>query len=382
MKIVFVTPYPDNSKTIAGGVAGVSYYLANALFAINAGIELSVVVPAFSGDYHISSVGPVTVHYLPVGKPLPALFANATIFRWRLFRLLRRLQPDIVHFQGLAAWGINCPVPAVFTVHGIPENNLLYSSRSFVLVQRLIMKLIERVGRRQMRDVIAISPFVLEELAGQFTGRIHMIANPVDEGYFGIERKVERPVILYGGHVVRGKNVLGLLQAFRLVARAVPNTLLRIAGSHPDAGYLIECRAFLESHRLQDKVQFLGELNLPQLQSAFAGASVVALLSFQETAPLVVAEAMAAGVPVVTSKAGGLPYMVRHGKNGFLTDTDNPEEAAGYLIRLLRDRDLNRTMGKAARSYAREQFHPRIVARKTLQVYHTRLADDGERRDN
>ena len=82
-----------------------------------------------------------------------------------------------------------------------------------------------------------------------------------------------------------------------------------------------------------------------------------------------IAEAMAAGVPVVASDRCGMPYMVRHGETGFLVDPQDVEELAARLAVLLGDPGRRRRMGELARTLARDRFHPDVVARRTLDVY-------------
>ena len=81
------------------------------------------------------------------------------------------------------------------------------------------------------------------------------------------------------------------------------------------------------------------------------------------------AEAMALGLPVVTSNRCGMPYMVRHGETGFLVDPNNPQDIAARLHQLLADPDLRQRMGQAARGFASERFHPDRVAERTVRVY-------------
>ena len=85
-------------------------------------------------------------------------------------------------------------------------------------------------------------------------------------------------------------------------------------------------------------------------------------------------EAMAAGVPVVTSDRCGMPYMVRDGETGFLVDPGDPVEIADRLGELLASEDLRRRFGQRARQVARERYHPDAVAARTAEVYRRAVA--------
>lgn len=84
---------------------------------------------------------------------------------------------------------------------------------------------------------------------------------------------------------------------------------------------------------------------------------------------MVIAEAMAAGVPVVASNVCGMPTMIDDGVNGFLIEPNDIEGIAANLERLLGDRDLHRAMSDAAREKARSTYHPDAVVDATLGLY-------------
>jgi glycosyltransferase involved in cell wall biosynthesis len=98
-------------------------------------------------------------------------------------------------------------------------------------------------------------------------------------------------------------------------------------------------------------------------------AAVFTLVSLEENSPMAIEEAMAAGVPVVTSNRCGMPYMVRNGESGFLVDPNNPDDIARRLGKLLKDDELRRSMGAKGREIALDRFHPSKVAARTREVY-------------
>ena len=93
-------------------------------------------------------------------------------------------------------------------------------------------------------------------------------------------------------------------------------------------------------------------------------------------------EAMAAGVPVVTSNRCGMPYMVRDGETGYLVDPHDPADIARRLEALLTDDALRSSMGKQATAIALDRFHPDRVARRTVEVYKTAIAMHAERNEH
>ena len=88
-----------------------------------------------------------------------------------------------------------------------------------------------------------------------------------------------------------------------------------------------------------------------------------------------VAEAMAAGVPVVTSNRCGMPYMVEEAKTGYLIDPEDPAAIAAGLEKVVGDESAGREMGTCAKRVAADRFHPDRVAERTLRVYEEALAE-------
>ena len=84
---------------------------------------------------------------------------------------------------------------------------------------------------------------------------------------------------------------------------------------------------------------------------------------------MAIAEAMAAGIPVITSNRCGMPYMVKEGQTGFLIDPESTDKIAQRLIQLVGSRQLCQQMGQAGRQEAMERFHPHAVALRTKAVY-------------
>ena len=113
----------------------------------------------------------------------------------------------------------------------------------------------------------------------------------------------------------------------------------------------------------------LGALPTSDVRTELARASVFALVSLEEGAPMGIEEAMAVGLPVVTSNRCGMPYMVRHAETGYLVDPNNAGEITSRLAFLLKNDSLRLRMGEKAREMALDRFHPDGVARRTREVY-------------
>ena len=315
-----------------------------------------------------------TLHWLPTGK-LPGFLSYWTSFRSSIHNLLRQIQPDLAHFHGAAGWTLGYDAPYVLTIHGIAERDMSFQHGPLVGVRKVIIALVERAGRRRSPNTIVISPYVLEQVGTQIGGKQHFIENPVDVKVFDVRRVPQNKQVLYVGRINRRKNVEGLIEAFALVHQAFPDATLRIAGVAEDNTYLEHCRRLVRSNRIESAVHFLGGIDRATLLEELSHAACLALVAKQETAPIIVEEAMAAGVPVVASRVCGLPYLVENGKTGFLVNPNSKQEIAQAFRQMLSNNArVTEAMGERARELALRRFHPYAVAEQTLAVYRGMLS--------
>jgi glycosyltransferase involved in cell wall biosynthesis len=374
VRVAMVSPFPDYPGCVVGGVAGVATYLAEELVK-RPEIELTLVVPqgAKGSETTYERWGRAGVYRLGragMRGMLPGTLYDVAAGKRQLAALLGALEPDIVHFQGMAFLAEGCALPSVLTLHGLAEKDAALE-RTWGAAQwlkRRVLKATEEHGRRASRRVILISDSVASVLPDDARRKIWRIDNPVDEAFFAAPRAPEPGRVLCCSRVRPLKNILGLLDAFALAARSAPGLTLRVAGA-ADPGHLRACQRRAAELGLGARARFLGPLGIEDVRRELSRAACLALVSFQENSPLCVAEAMAAGVPVVASSVGGLPEMVEEGGSGLLV---NPRDAGGIaegLLRVVGDPALARAMGERGRELARRRYRASDVAARTLDVY-------------
>jgi glycosyltransferase involved in cell wall biosynthesis len=120
-----------------------------------------------------------------------------------------------------------------------------------------------------------------------------------------------------------------------------------------------------------ERIRFTGERN--DVQRLMAEMEVITLPSRYEACSMSIIEAMAMGKPVVATRAGGNPELVRHQETGLLIER-NPEALADALITLLADADRRRQMGEAGRHLARTRFSASIMVSHIEALYREMLA--------
>jgi glycosyltransferase involved in cell wall biosynthesis len=375
LKVAFATHFPVDPDAPEGGVEAVSVTLVRALAALG---DLEVHVVTLDRGRTVTSDGDwagAVIHRLP--RHRSSELRNATgPGRRQLQEYLQRLQPGIVHAHdtyGLMVKGLR--LPRVFTIHGFIYGDTLLSGQKWPWLRSKLWKLVETAGWAEQPHLISISPYVRERLSGIATGVIHDIDNPISEDFFDIVR-AERPGTVFSAAAIcPRKNTLALIDAFGQVARSGLALELRLAGAVTDAAYGERVRRSIRAQGLQQRVLLLGQLRTRDIRQELAQAAIFALLSLEENSPMAIEEAMACGVPVLTSNRCGMPYMVQSGETGYLVDPENTADIAHRLQMLLADAAARRDMAQAARTVALRRFHPQGVAERTRRVYHDALND-------
>ena len=147
------------------------------------------------------------------------------------------------------------------------------------------------------------------------------------------------------------------LRAFSLVVQAIPDASLVVAGSGPELKALQSLAAELG---IDGAVDFCGSLDRDQIADLYRSASLVLNPSRVDNMPNSVLEAMASGVPVVSTNVGGVPWILRHDINGLLVASGDHAAMAAAAERVLRDRELASRLRAAALADIQQYTWPRI----------------------
>lgn len=278
--------------------------------------------------------------------------------------------PFMAHYLGLAL-GRRLRLPVVETYHTVFEE---YLQAHLPLLPKSIAQWAGRSlthSQCQAVDALVVPSEAMRDVLYR-TG----VTTPVTVVPLGIEPSLfaqgdgaafrrhhgigaDQPLLLYSGRVAEDKNVFFLLDVLQAIRQARPDVLLVIAGEGPAEGQLRQRAAEQE---LMPNLLFLGDLtHAHQLLDGYQAADVFLFPSRRETHALGVLEAMAAGVPVVASRVGGIPGVVIDGQTGWLVEPRNVNALGEALCRILRDGQARHAMGQAARERAAEHFSAEVV---------------------
>ena len=286
---------------------------------------------------------------------------------WGIKRLIRRLQPDLIHthtfkagFLGRLA-GAMCGVPSIHTVH-----TWLFGTPALPRLWSMLGAPCERIAALWCQRLITVST------AGTDLANKHRIAPQakivtINNGVPDCSERANlghehSPVITMVARFTASKDQASLLRAF---ASLPSGPRLRLIGGGP---LQEKCEDLANELGIRDRVDFLGERQ--DTAALLAASDVFVLTSAFEMFSLSILEAMRAGLPVIASDVGGNREAIVNGETGFLVPEGSVAELADALRRVIEDPELRLRLGRAARLRFTHLFHFDKQERLTRSLYH------------
>jgi glycosyltransferase involved in cell wall biosynthesis len=368
--VALVALYPAPGARAPGGVRAVVQNLVRGLRTYE---DLQLHVIHCHSDIATSSTiqeNGVTIHYIAV--PGRQVIPNTSKAIGKVSQLLRELQPDVVnaHAAHYAIAALRAGCPTLLTIHGVVRKEAeIYRSTLFDRLRFMLENGYERYALRRVRDIVAISPYVLDEYQNRSNARLHRIDNPLPPEFFELPNLEQSGQLLYPGTIDERKNVLDLVRAMAIVSEPLPHAQLRIAGRTTNQAYYRQVQGLIAEKGLQKNVALIGLQDIEAMMQEYARSAVVVLASRQETAPMAVTEAMAAAKPVVATRVGGVPDLVEDGHTGYLVEAGDVTGLARKTIELLQNDGLRLRMGQRARELA-QRFRLENVASQYRRLYY------------
>jgi colanic acid/amylovoran biosynthesis glycosyltransferase len=300
----------------------------------------------------------------------PFLVGSLVIVTWREVRRQRAVAVNS-HWilpAGLIAMAVHAltRVPYVVTVHGADA----YTFRG------RLARLLKRHVLRRAAAVLPVSRDIARTLGLDDAPVLRMGVDTASIRAAVGQRNPQAGLLVYIGRLADKKGIDVLLEA--LVQ--VPSARVRVIGDGPDRAALVALAARLG---VADRVQFSGKLPKPEVLAALRRAQAIVIPSKvgaggdMEGTPVVLCEAMAAGVPIVASDLGGLGECVDDGTTGILVPPDDPDALAATLTKVLgRSVDLD-AIGRAAAAEAARSLDVAAIGAAYSEV----LADAAGRRE-
>ena len=372
--IAILTNYPYDGKTFTGGVETATAGLIEGLRAYADEFDFRILTLCRGISRHtVEMRDGISFHFLGIPDrwfTRPHVIPNVV----NTHSELKKLQPDLVHCQDNMALAVAAIIAhqgkKVFTVHGIKsvESNVWEGPEYW---SHQMDALLERWVRKRFDEVIMISPYVGRFLPDAV--KKHCITNPVRSMFFQLPQPgIDSRRILFVGVLTRLKRPLDAIKAFEAVGRAFPDATLSIVGESQDRDYEREINQYIHETRL-DGVEFMGVRSQEEIVALMRDSGVLVLPSVQENTPMVIAEAMASGLPVIASRVGGVPLMVNEGKDGLLFDSGDVESLARLIMEILSRPELRTSLSRNGREKALSLYSSDAVAAATANVYRSIL---------
>lgn len=351
LHVVLVGPLPPPF----GGMANQTRQLAELL----RGAAVVVDVVATNAPYR-----PAWAGRIPVVRALFRLLP----YIWSLRRVTRHGR--VVHVMANSGWSWHlfaAPAVLVAVSRGVPVivNYRGGEAEAFMQKQsRWVLPVLRRA------NVLAVPSGFLEGVFARYGLDPVVVPNIVDLDRFEALTG-ERPALPTGPHLVVTRNLEALydnataLRAFALVRARWPNARLSVAGSGPELDAL---RAEARRLGVAASVSFTGRLDRDAMARLYASAHVMLNPSRVDNTPNSILEAWASGVAVVSTDAGGVPFLVDANVNAVLVPPGDPQAMADAVLALLADPARTARLVEAGRRAARRFAWPQVRPR-WLELY-------------
>jgi glycosyltransferase involved in cell wall biosynthesis len=359
MKILHV----EGGRNLYGGALQVLYLLEGLkkrgeenLLACRADSDLAIAAAPFAEVHGMPMAGDLDVRLIP-----------------RLYRLIRATQPDLVHIHsrigadvmgGIAAWLAGVP-----TVHSRRQDNP--ESRLAVAVKyRLFDRVVaisEGIGRVLLSEGLPADK--LRCVRSAVDARPYQ--QPPDKAWFQAEFGLPADSLAIGivAQLISRKGHRFLLQALPALRREFPNVHVLFFGKGSAEA---DIRASIRALDLESCVHLAGfRDDLPRILPCL---DLLVHPALMEGLGVSLLQAASAGVPIVASRAGGIPEAVRDGLNGFLVSPGDVDALGQAIARILSDKALALRLGEAGRTLITQEFSVDGMVEGNLRVYRELLA--------
>jgi len=305
-------------------------------------------------------------------------------------KLDSRFRFDLVHFNEPHVILEKLKLPTVCTLHSTQINEIKLklacegTLRTKVDMRDLVLKssvgsIFDVLTAHAVDKIICPSPdlaALIKSYCFVDGNRIAVVPNGIDLELFS-RKNCEDPdpclrqhglekddYVLFVGRLGVLKGVQYAIEAFRGISKEHPNTKLAIVGKGDYESHLKNLARGMRN------VVFLGHVNSTKVKKIlYENSLLVVVPSLYEALPMVVLEAMACSKAVIASNVGGIPVLVKHGRNGFFAKPGDYKSIENFIRTLLEDANLRKNMGSFGRELVEKEFTVDKMVSKTLRVY-------------
>ncbi len=345
------------------------------------GHQVFIFAPKFSG---YTDKNPNVFRYPSIDINIRFRFPLPIPYSWKMRRILKNLDIDIVHAQhpnllgsAAARWARKKKIPLIFTWHTLYDKytNFIPFLPKKMAAGYIIKKAVNFANKADTVVVPTDSVIPILRKWGVTNKKICPIATGVEKEEFdGPKGEAVRErygiapdeILLFTmSRLTEEKNVEFVIQAAQYVLKNSVKVKLLVAGD----GYLSEeLKKLCEILGISEKVIFSGLVPREEVKDYYGAADIFIYGSKSETQGMVPMEAMYMGLPVVAVDSTGLKSLVLHNGNGFLVREDK-KEFGDAILRLVQDKNLRKSFGETSRRIARTKFESPVCAARMIELY-------------
>lgn len=315
------------------------------------------------------------VSFLPINPPLPGLLGRLQAVKYvrtvltsiaYVASLLRRVRRyDVIHvFSASYSSFIIAPTPAILVAR-LYGKKIVLNYRSGEAEDHLTRWRRTALPTIRLVHEIAVPSGYLVDVFARFDLHARSIYNFVETERFRFRpRRPLRPVFLSNRNLEPLYNVGCILRAFAIVQRRFPDATLTVAG---DGSQRAELERLARELNL-NHTEFIGRVEQARMPELCERADIYLNSSDIDNMPGSIIEAYAAGLPVVTTDAGGIPYILTDGETGLMVSRGDHEALAAAAVRLLEDAELTERLVSNALAACR-QYSWAAVRDEWLKLY-------------
>lgn len=297
------------------------------------------------------------IHYALFTDPLYTFALTA-----KIVEVVDEFQIDLVHAHysiphslcaHLANQITKRKFPMITTIHGtdvtlVGRNKPLYPLNQFSINKSDTVTTVSKFQQKYIKQHFDIDKSI--EVIYNFTDLQTFSPVNADQTERAKLAEKDEKILMHISNFRPVKNTETVVKVFAQVVKSVKSKLILI-GAGPEVAIT---KALVAKLNIQDKVVFLGEQS--NIEDFIANADCIFQPSSHESFSLVLLEAMASGVPTVSSDVDGIPEVVQHGKTGFIAPLNDLIAMSEYIIRIFSDETLSQEFSKAGRIYAEDNF--------------------------
>lgn len=278
---------------------------------------------------------------------------------YKLWKELSAYKPNVVHTHLSACvycvpWILVHKEKMLHTIHNMPKYELITPKRK-------IMSFMYKIGKA---IPVAISKEIQSMMTEEYKlkNKAELIYNPVDvDKFYKDNENHEEICLITAGRLSKQKNQKLLIDAIKPLCQEYQNLSLRILGDGPLRD---ELENYVQSNGLDNVIHFEG--NVDNIEGYFSKSDIFVLSSSYEGLPLVILEAMAAQLPIISTNVGGIKDIVTD--NGFLVETENKEELVKALRELIENKSLREKLGNNSLKNV-QSYDSRVIADQYIELY-------------